>query len=66
MIMGSFASYQAAMIIGYIYWPAVLWVAIPSMLFAPVGAKLTYVLPVKQLRYAFVALLLVTAVDLLV
>ena len=66
MIMGSFELYQSSMTVGYIYWPAVLWVSIPSMLFAPVGARLMYVLPVKQLRYAFIVLLIVTALDLLV
>lgn len=50
---------------GFVYWPAVLWVAIPSMLFAPVGAKLNYVLPIKQLRYGFVVVLIFTAINLL-
>ncbi|OGV47322.1 MAG: permease [Legionellales bacterium RIFCSPHIGHO2_12_FULL_42_9] len=65
MILGSYEHYQSSMTLGYIYWPAALWVAIPSMIFAPMGARLTYVLPVKQLRYAFVVLLLITAVNLL-
>ena len=50
---------------GYIYWPAVIWVAIPSVLFAPIGAHLTYTLPVKQLRYGFTAVLLIAGIDLL-
>lgn len=50
---------------GFVYWPAVVWVAIPSMLFAPVGAKLNYVLPIKQLRYGFIVVLLFTAINLL-
>lgn len=50
---------------GYIYWPAVLPVALFSSLFAPLGAKLTYVLPVKQLTYGFVTLLFFTALGLL-
>ena len=66
MIMGSYEFHPSPLILGYIYWPATLWVAIPSMLLAPMGARLTYVLPVKQLRYAFVVLLLVTAINLLV
>ena len=48
---------------GYVYWPAVGWVAIPSMLCAPLGARLSYVLPVKQL--GFVVILVVTAISLL-
>ncbi|NSL19414.1 sulfite exporter TauE/SafE family protein [Tatlockia micdadei] len=51
---------------GFVYWPAVLCIAIPSSFFAPLGAKLTYVVPVKQLKYGFIALLIVTAIDLLV
>lgn len=50
---------------GRIYWPAVFWVGIPSLIFAPLGVKVTTVLPVKQLRYAFSLLLWITAVDLL-
>lgn len=51
---------------GFVYWPAVVWVAIPSVVFAPLGAKLNYILPVKQLRYGFVIVLLLTALDLLI
>ncbi|CEG58931.1 sulfite exporter TauE/SafE family protein [Legionella fallonii] len=50
---------------GYIYWPAVFWIAIPSSLTAPFGARLNYVLPVKQLRYVFIMLLLLTAIKML-
>lgn len=66
IIMGSYESHQTPMTLGYIYWPATLWVSIPSMLFTPIGARLTYALPVKQFRYAFIILLVITAVDLLV
>lgn len=50
---------------GYIYWPAVLWVAVPSSLIAPLGAKLNYVIPVKQLKYGFIVILLITAIHML-
>jgi uncharacterized membrane protein YfcA len=50
---------------GYVYWPAVVWVAIPSVIFAPFGAHLTYTLPVKHLKYGFIAILFVVAIDLL-
>jgi uncharacterized membrane protein YfcA len=50
---------------GYVYWPAVFWVAIPSMIFAPIGAHLTYILPVNQLKHGFVVVLLIAAIDLL-
>ena len=51
---------------GYVYWPAVLWVAIPSMIFAQIGAHLTYKLPVNHLRHAFIVVLLIAAIDLIV
>ena len=50
---------------GFIYWPAVLWVAIPSVLFAPIGARLTYIMPVDELKYGFVAILILAAVSLI-
>lgn len=50
---------------GYIYWPAVINIAIFSSVFANLGAKLTYILPVQKLRYIFVAILLATALRLL-
>lgn len=50
---------------GYVYWPAVLAVAIPSALFAPLGTKLNYILPVKQLKYVFLAILVLTAIRML-
>jgi uncharacterized membrane protein YfcA len=49
---------------GYIYWPAVLWVAIPSCLIAPYGTKLNYLLPVQQLKYGFIVILLLTAIKM--
>lgn len=50
---------------GYIYWPAVVAVGIPSALMAPLGARLTYILPVKQLKYVFIVTLVATSIDLL-
>ena len=50
---------------GYVYWPAVVWVGLTSVLIAPLGAKLSYVLPIHSLRYAFVVVLLLTVVGLL-
>lgn len=50
---------------GYVYWPAVLGVAIPSTLFAPLGAKLNYIVPVKQLKYIFIVIVVLTAITLL-
>jgi len=49
---------------GYVYWLAVLCVAIPSSLIAPVGASLSYILPTRLLQYCFIVLLIITAVNL--
>ena len=50
---------------GFVYWPAVVNIAIPSMLFAPMGAYLTYRLPVSELKIAFVVMLFIAAANLL-
>ncbi len=44
-------------LIGYIYWPALLAVAVCSTLTAPLGAKLAHNLDTKKLRYLFALLL---------
>ncbi|MFV2059105.1 MAG: sulfite exporter TauE/SafE family protein [Gammaproteobacteria bacterium] len=49
---------------GYIHWPSMLGITFASMLFAPLGAKLTHVLPVKILRKSFSFLLLFLAVKM--
>jgi uncharacterized membrane protein YfcA len=50
---------------GYVYWPAVLWAAIPSIFVAPLGAKLNYILPIMHLKYVFIVVLLLTAIKML-
>lgn len=52
--------------IGYVYWPAVLWVAIISSVFAPLGARWSYLLPIKHLKNAFILFLLFAAIDMLI
>lgn len=51
---------------GYVYWPAVFWVAVVSVLSAPIGAKLSYLLPLPVIRSAFIVMLLLTVVGLLI
>jgi len=63
---GTKASGLPAYSSGFVYWPAVLCIAIPSSFLAPFGAKLTYIVPVKQLKYGFILLLILTAIDLLI
>lgn len=65
IITGSMVSNLPPYSTGYIYWPAVFWIALFSTWFAPIGAKLTYRLPVKQLKYAFIGVLFVAALHLL-
>lgn len=42
---------------GYIYWPAFLGIAIPSLLFAPLGARLAHTLPTALLKKIFAGVL---------
>lgn len=51
---------------GYIYWPAVIFLAIPSYFFAPIGAKIAYLLAGTHLKYGFIFILLLTAISLLI
>ncbi|WP_298627334.1 sulfite exporter TauE/SafE family protein [uncultured Legionella sp.] len=50
---------------GYVYWPAVFFVGLPSTLMAPIGARLHYLLPVHYLTYGFIVLLILTAIKML-
>lgn len=50
---------------GYVYWPAVLLVSVPSMLSAPFFTRLSYWLPIGVLRKGFMIFLLATSVHML-
>lgn len=50
--------------LGYIYLPALIGIAIPSTLCAPLGARLAHALPVRRLKRAFSVFLLLVAVKL--
>jgi uncharacterized membrane protein YfcA len=50
---------------GYVYWPAVLGIAIASVLTAPLGARLAHALPVARLRRAFAMLLVIVGLRML-
>jgi len=47
------------------YLPALFWVALASIITAPLGAKATHRLPLKLLRRDFAVLLLVLATKML-
>jgi hypothetical protein len=51
---------------GYIYWPALASIALTSLLFAPLGARLAHTLPVAVLRRVFAVFLAVLGVRMLV
>ena len=52
--------------LGYVYLPALVLVVVPSMLAAPLGARLAHRLPVKRLRIIFALLLYALALRMLV
>lgn len=51
---------------GYLYWPAFAGIVISSLLFAPLGAKLTHTLPVSVLRRFFAVFLAVLGIRMLI
>ncbi len=66
MIAGSFAEIKhLPWSTGYIYWPAFLGVAVTSVLFAPMGARLAHTLPRDLLRRIFAIFLFILACDML-
>ena len=50
---------------GFIYWPAWLGIITTSMLFAPLGARLTGMLPERTLKRVFAVLLMLVATRML-
>ena len=51
--------------IGFVYWPAVLAMAVSSFMFAPLGARLAHSLPVATLKKLFAALVILLALQML-
>lgn len=51
---------------GYVYWPAFAAVAITSILFAPLGARLAHALPADKLKKFFAIFLAILGVRMLV
>ena len=50
---------------GYVYWPALFGITLASVVFAPLGARLTHRLPVDLLKKFFALLLAVIGIRLL-
>ena len=65
VIAGLQASDLPAYTTGYIYWPAFIGIVLASVFTAPLGAKLAHQLPVKTLKRAFGALLMVLAIKMI-
>ena len=51
--------------LGFVYLPALAWMVPPSMLFAPLGARLAHRLPVVTLKRIFAGLLVLLAAKML-
>ena len=51
--------------LGYIYLPALLWIALASVLTAPMGARAAHRMKVAKLRKYFAVLLMVIATKML-
>jgi uncharacterized membrane protein YfcA len=51
---------------GYIYWPALVGITLPSFFIAPWGAKLAHKLPVLTLKRLFAALVFIVGLKMLV
>lgn len=51
--------------LGFVYWPALMWVALASAMIAPLGAKMTHRMEIAVLRKIFVILLLILATKML-
>lgn len=50
---------------GYLYWPAFLCMSAGSILFTPLGAKLTHTLPVPLLKRGFALFLIVVGISMI-
>jgi len=51
---------------GFIYLPALIFVAIPSFIVAPFGAKLTQILPTNRVKKLFACLLIALSIKMLI
>ncbi|PXF64153.1 sulfite exporter TauE/SafE family protein [Kangiella spongicola] len=52
--------------VGFVYWPAMVAIAIGSMLTAPVGAYLAHKLPTKVIKRIFGVLLIIVAIKIII
>ncbi len=52
--------------LGYVYWPAVLVIIAATSIAAPLGAKMTHVLPINTLKRLFAIVLAIVGIRMLV
>jgi uncharacterized protein len=65
ILTGWGAAHLPALATGYLYWPAFAGIAAVSLLFAPLGARLTHTLPTAVLRRVFAVFLAVLGMRML-
>ena len=66
LLNGLQVNYEQAGVVGFIYLPAVICIAITSFFTAPLGAKLAHALPVATLKKVFALVLVSLALKMLV
>jgi len=66
MVLGDVQHIHMAWSTGYIFWPAVILIGLMGILFAPLGVKLSYVLPAVWTKRLLAALLLIISAQMLV
>lgn len=65
MINGMMQTGQAGMLLGFVYFPAVILISLVSFFTAPLGAKMAHTLPVSKLKKIFALLLMALSIKML-
>ncbi len=66
LVLGYYHPTPLAWSTGFVYWPAVLGIAIPSPILAPLGVKVGHLLPTHILRKSFACILLIVAIKMII
>lgn len=66
MVLGDVQHVHVAWSTGYVFWPAVILVGFMGILFAPLGVKVSYMLPAVWSKRILAALLLIIALQMLI
>jgi uncharacterized protein len=65
MLTGLNDNYNVPWSTGYVYWPAVLMVSVPSIVFAQIAGRWSYKIKPRYLKMFFITLLLITSIFML-